>query len=308
MRLPSLKSIEAFDAAAKHLNFTRAGNELSISSAAVSQRVATLEGLLGFELFERHGPKLTMTDAGRACRPVLSRALSQMRDAVGSLQEVTRNPVLTIKASPSFAQKWLVPRLPRFYSHHPEIDLRVWSTTNTVKLEEGDPSLAIYYGIELSEGLPETLVVDFLFQERVFPVASPAYADKHRLRDLADLRNATLLHDDTTRRMGLFPNWRRWCDAFDIRDVNTRRGPRYVVSSIAQEAAVDGQGVGLGRGALVRDDLAAGRLIRPFPECYPLSFQYLFVYPMHFPQRRSFRLFREWLLREAGSHNDGRNA
>jgi len=308
MRLPSLKSIEAFDAAAKHLNFTRAGSELHISSAAVSQRVATLEDSLGFELFDRNGPKLTLTDAGRACRPVLSRALSQMRDAVGSLQEVTRNPVLTIKASPSFAQKWLVPRLPRFYSHHPEIDLRVWSTTNTVQLQEGEPLLAIYYGIETRAGLPDTLAVDFLFEERVFPVASPAYAEKKRLRTLADLRNATLLHDDTMRRMRVFPNWRRWCDAFDVRDINTRRGPRYVVSSIALEAAVDGQGVGLGRGALVKDDLAAGRLLRPFGESYPLSFQYLFVYPMHFPQRRSFRLFRDWLLREAASHNNDRHA
>lgn len=306
MRLPSLKSIEAFEVAAKHLNFTRAGDELHLSSAAVSQRVATLEKSLGFDLFERHGPKLTLTEAGRACRPVLSRALSQMRDAVASLLEEARNSVLTIKASPSFAQKWLVPRLPRFYSRHPELDLRVWSTTTQVQLQEGESALAIYYGIEPAEGLPQSLAVDFLFEERVFPVASPAYANKARLTSLMDLRKATLLHDDTMRRMRVFPNWRRWCDAFEIRGVDTRRGPRYIVSSIALNAAIDGQGVCLGRGALVRDDISDGRLVRPFPESYPLGFQYLLVYPTHFPQLPVFQVFRQWLLDEAAGHIEDR--
>jgi len=305
MRLPSLKCIEAFESAAKHLNFTRASEELNLTSAAVSQRIAALEADLGFPLFERNGPRLRLTEAGELARPILLQSLSQMRSAIGSLQDITQNSLLTIKVSPSFAHKWLIPRLGRFHLRYPNIDLRVWSMTNRIALRGDELCLAVYYGIDPEQGLDANLRVDSMFEEQVFPVCSPQYAEANAPFDSVDaLGRATLLHDDTMQPLVSFPDWRRWCDSFEIEDVDTNHGPRYMVSSMAMNAAIEGQGVCLGRSALASDDLATGRLIQPFSEVYPLTFQYLFVYPQILAEQQNFEVFREWLLEEAARFQD----
>lgn len=305
MLLPSLKSIEAFESAAQYLNFTKAGTELNLTSAAISQRVTSLEDALGYELFERHGPKLKLTEMGEICRPRLIQALSQMRASISSLQEIAGQRVLTVKVSPSFAQKWLIPRLGRFYLNNPKVDLRVWSTTDSVRINQDELCSAIYYGINPSDGILGNQDVDYLFKERVFPVCSPEYYERNlqafRQRNIQQL---VLLHDDTMKPMRSFPDWQRWCEAFGLEDVNTNHGPRFVVSSIAIQAAVEGQGIVLARGALVRDDVRSGKLITPFDDVYPFGFDYLFVYPKILSQNENFNLFLKWLLDEARQHVD----
>lgn len=302
MRLPSIKCIEAFEAAAKHLNFTRASAELNLTSAAVSQRIAALESDLGYALFQRNGPKLRLTEAGELSRPILLQSLSQIRSAIGSLRDITQNSLLTIKVSPSFAHKWLIPRLGRFHLRHPNIDLRVWSMTNRIVLKPDELCLAVYYGIDPQQGLESNFMVDSMFKEQVFPICSPGFAKVHAPFDHLDaLQRAPLLHDDTMKPLVSFPDWRRWCDNFEIDNVDTNHGPRYMVSSMAVNAAIEGQGVCLGRGVLASDDLAAGRLIRPFEEVYPLTFEYLFVYPKLLAQQKNFELFRAWLLEEVSA-------
>lgn len=299
-RLPPLKNIEAFEIAAKHLNFTQAGLDLSITSAAISQRVASLEAALDHKLFHRRGPTLELTEYGQLCRPILNDAMTQMLDAIGSLKDLSENRVLTIKTSPSFAQKWLIPRLGRFNQRHPDIDLQIWSTTDKVHLDEGELYLAIYYGIDPANAIAPSLAVDPLFNEQVFPVCSPGYASQQpKIESMEDLRNLRLLHDDTMSSMQIFPNWRRWFDEFGMKQVDATQGPRFIVSSVALQSAIEGQGVTLARGALVKDDLDAGRLVSPFAETYPLSFEYFFVYPKLLAGRASFRAFREWLHEEA---------
>lgn len=300
MRLPSLKNVEAFEAAAKHLNFTRAGEELNITSAAVSQRVAGLEESLGYRLFLRSGPKLELTDNGMLCLPLLSRALLQMREAVSTLEDVDDISVLTIRASPSFVNKWLIPKLVSFTGANRETDLRILGTSDRIDIEEGERLAAIFYGIEPGQGLAENLAVDRLIREDVFPVCSPDYAATHGpFEALDDLRRIDLLHDETMKAMQSFPTWQRWCENFDLEGVEFNRGLRFRVSELAVEAAVAGLGMALGRGALVRKDIEAGRLVRPFSQIYPLSFDYLLVYPRILNQRPDFQKFRAWILEEA---------
>lgn len=300
MRLPSIKNIEAFEAAARHLNFTRAGEDLNVTSAAISQRVINLEKTLGVKLFHRHGPKLKLTEEGQACRPILQRSLGQMRNTVGLLQDLTISRILTLRASPSFAQNWLVPRLTSFRELHLDVDLRVASTTNSIRVEDGELVMAIYYGIDQKAGLASNLAVDTLFEEHVFPVCSPDYASRNGgITTLNDLQNLFLLHDDTMSALRVFPNWRQWCDYFDLNSVDTNKGFRFVTSALAQEAALAGQGIVLGRGALVADHIRSGRLIAPFTEVFPLGFEYQFVYPRTLLDRDDFAVFRDWLLQKS---------
>lgn len=305
MYLPSLKNIEAFIAAAEKLNFTKAGKELHLTSAAISQRIIALEDTLGMELFTRNGPKLELTDQGQSCLPVFRRVLQQIRDSVGELQDMTQTRILNIKTSPSFAQKWLIPRLGRFKETHSDIDLRIESTTNRVSIKDDELTLAIYYGIDPKESLPGNLGVDTLFKEQVFPVCSPDFAEHYNpINSLTDLKRLPLIHDDTMNVMRIFPNWRRWCDYFDVKGVNSNNGLRYVISGLAVDAAIEGLGMALARGALVRDEMERSRLIRPFEQAYPVNFEYRFIYPKVLSQRDDFIVFRNWLLEEAKEHKE----
>lgn len=309
MRLPSLKNVQAFEAAARHLNFTRAGEDLNLTSAAISQRVVNLEKTLGFELFVRRGPKLVLTPEGQSCRPVLQRALTQMRNTVGLLQDMTISQILTLRTSPSFAQKWIMPRLKSFRTQYPDIDLRIITTTNSVSVEEGELIMAVYYGIDQKVGLASNLSVDTLFDERVFPVCSSNFLDDHGdINELQDLQRLPLIHDDTMTALGVFPNWRQWCDFFELGRVDTSKGLRFVTSGLALDAALDGHGIALGRGALVRDHLSNGRLVRPFTEVFPLRFEYQFVYPRSLSEREDFQCFRTWILDQAQMENVQRGA
>lgn len=308
MHLPSLKSIEAFEVAAKHLNFTKAGDELNLTSAAISQRVAMLESTLGYSLFHRNGPRLTLTDTGKSCLPVLSRALRQTREAVNSLEDIAETSLITIKTSPSFAQKWLIPKIGRFRDRHPEIDLRILGSSDRIDIKEGELIAAVYYGIDLNLGLADNLGVDRLFEERVFPVCSPDFQNQHGpFGSLSDLARVPLLHDETMSAMAVFPSWRRWCENFELTNIDTSRGLRFRVSELAVQATVEGQGMGLGRGALVRHDVESGKLVRPFKEAYPLSFGYQFVYSKLLLQRPDFEPVRQWLADEARDYERQRS-
>lgn len=308
MHLPSLKSIEAFEVAAKHLNFTKAGDELNLTSAAISQRVAMLESTLGYSLFHRNGPRLSLTDTGKSCLPVLSRALRQTREAVNSLEDVAETSLITIKASPSFAQKWLIPKIGRFKDRNPDIDFRILGSSDRIDIKEGELIAAVYYGIDLNRGLAENLGVDRLFEERVFPVCSSDFQDQHGpFGSLSDLGHLPLLHDETMSAMAVFPSWRRWCENFELKNIDTSRGLRFRVSELAVQAAVEGQGMALGRGALVRHDVQRGKLVRPFKETYPLSFGYQFVYSKLLLQRPDFAPIRDWLADEARDYERQRS-
>lgn len=296
-RLPPLNALRAFEAAGRHLSFTRAAEELNVTAAAVSHQVKALEDFLGIALFRRLPRGLLLTEAGQACLPGLSEGFDGLAEAVERARGLEARGVLTVSAPPSLAGKWLVPRLERFREAYPDIDIRVSASMDLVDFARDDVDAALRFGPGRYPGLR----VDRLMGEEIFPVCSPTLlAGPHPLRTPEDLRWHTLIHDDSVTRDETFPDWRMWLHAAGVTGVDVSRGPRFSPSSVAIEAAIDGQGVVLGRGVLVKADLAAGRLVKPFELTFPVAFSYSLVCPEATAERPKIVAFRTWVLEEAG--------
>ncbi|MGP1397150.1 MAG: transcriptional regulator GcvA [Inquilinaceae bacterium] len=290
--LPSLNALRAFEAAGRLLSFTAAARELNVTQAAISHQIKGLEAQLGIRLFRRINRGLLLTDAGQAYLPEVRGAFERLTAATEKLKINESGGVLTVSVLSSFASKWLVPRLRRFRERSPDIDVRLSADDSLVDFDRQDVDIAIRYG----RGVYPGLRADKLLTEEVFPVCSPSLLDgPHPLRDPADLRHHTLLHDD------MRTHWAMWLRAagVDLEGADPHRGPAFTSSSMVLQAAVDGQGVALGRSALASDDLAHGRLIRPFAVSLPIDVAYYVVYPERATDRPKIKAFREWLMDEA---------
>lgn len=289
-RLPPLNGVRAFEAAARHRSFTRAAAELSVTQAAVSQQVRRLEGWLSVRLFHRRENSLELTEAGRAYLPLVTAALAGIADATAQIAPARATGVLTVTTTPSFAAKWLTPRLSGFAAAHPEIDVNVTALHALIDFGGGDADCGIRWG----RGGWDGVTAERLFAEDSFPVCSPALRDRPPgLRTLDDLRRHTLLHDESPAP------WRHWLRAVGMGDVDWVRGPRASEGSLMIQAAIEGQGVALTVQSLVADDLAAGRLVRPFDVSVESEACYYFVAPARTLRRPIVRAFRAWLLAAA---------
>lgn len=292
-RLPPLNSIRAFEAAARHLSFTRAARELNVTQSAVSHQIKALEARLGVPLFRRLNRALLLTDEGQAYLPAVRDALDRLAEATERLLVGETSGTLTVSVMPSFAARWLVPRLARFRDLHPDIDVRLSASDKLVDFARDDVDVAIRYG----RGTYPSLHVTRLLGEDVFPVCSPALRDGDPpLRRLADLARHTLLHDIVD---DICPDWPTWLRLMGADGIDTSRGPVFSDSSMLLQAAVDGQGVALGRSALAAADLEAGRLVKPFDVRTPLDVAYYLVCPRSTAERPKIAAFRAWLLAEA---------
>ncbi|MDX1514041.1 MAG: transcriptional regulator GcvA, partial [Gammaproteobacteria bacterium] len=228
-KLPPLNALRAFEAAARHLSFTRAAEELHVTQAAVSHQVKSLEEYLGIKLFRRFNRSLLLTDEGQAYLPTMTKAFDLMSDATSRLVKKDPAGPLTVSVLPSFAARWLVPRLGRFRRAHPEIDLRIDPATQLVDFGRGDVDVGIRYGRGEYPGLRS----DRLMEEDIFPVCSPALLDgEHPLKDPEDLAHHTLLHDDG------HGDWRTWLLAAGVDGVDPTRGPIFTDSSMLIQAAM----------------------------------------------------------------------
>lgn len=297
-RLPSLNALRAFEAAARHLSLTKAAEELHVTPAAVSHQIKALEADLRVPLMRRVKGEFVLSEAAKAGLPGLRDAFDRLQDAVRRmrLDEVSR--ILTVSAAPSFAATWLVPRLDRFKESFPEIDVRLEASFRLIDFGRDDVDLAIRYGPGDYEGLHAVL----LFDEEMFPVCSPRLIERGPpLREPRDLARHNLLHLDWTPEKGVWPDWRMWLVAAGAEEVYTDRGPRFTQQSIALQAAAQGQGVALGSPALVADDLAAGRLVKPFDFSVPVDFCYFAVAPPDTAELPKVRAFRDWLVTEAAA-------
>jgi LysR family transcriptional regulator, glycine cleavage system transcriptional activator len=289
-RLPPLNAVRAFEAAARHLSFTRAAEELAVTQGAVSHQVKALEAQLGLRLFHRLHQRLQLTSAGEAYLPIVREALDRLAAGTEQLVASERSSRLTVSVSPNFAAKWLVHRLGRFVLDHPAIDLRISASLHHVDFASEDVDMAVRHG----EGRWPDLHVTRLCREEIFPVCSPHLTDGARPpRDLADLRHHTLLHLDDRR------DWAKWLDAAGVESFDLRRGVVFNQASMAIDAAVDGQGIALARTALAASDLLAGRLVRPFPLALPVRYAYYIVCPKATVERPKIAFMRDWLLAEA---------
>jgi LysR family glycine cleavage system transcriptional activator len=289
-RLPSLNAMRAFEAAARHLSFSRAADELHVTKAAVSHQVKALEDELGLPLFRRLNRALMLTDAGQTLYPAVSEALAIMGTAVARLKRQDQAGGLTVTMLDSFAAIWLVPRLGRFRTLHPEIDVRISTSDDSVDFSQSDVDLAIRYGAGRWPGVH----AERIMTEEIFPVCAPALLERGpRLEKPADLNNHTLLHD-----YGL-ETWRRWLTAVGATDVDAERGPHYHHSNLVLQAAEQGDGVALARSVLAADALASGRLVRPFDIILPAEYAYYVVCPPDHLKRPKVKAFRDWLFAES---------
>ena len=296
--LPPLNALRAFEAAARHLSFTKAAEELNVTQAAISHQVKALEETLGIQLFRRLNRRLMLTDAGQGYLPPLREALDGIAAATRRLRAHDQAGPLRVSVLNSFAAKWLLARLPRFRDRHPEIDVVVTSTDKLTDFGQEEFDMGIRYGMGR---YPDTLRTDLLMRDSVYPVCSPSLLEgPHPLRVPEDLRHHTLLHD-TVSGTDDSPDWRFWLKRVGVDGVDPDRGPGYSDTGMVLAAAIAGQGVALGRSSLSDDDVAAGRLIKPFGPTLPTRFAYYLASPEAIADRPKIRRFRDWLLEEAGT-------
>lgn len=295
-RLPPLVALRTFEVVARHLSLIRAADELCVTPAAVSHQIRTLEAHLGIQLFRRSGRNIVLTEAGQACLPGIRGGFEMLTDAIATLDTLSEGGVLTVSVAPSFAVKWLVPRLDRFQELHPAIDVRVAASNQLANFASDNVDLAIRYG---SGRYPE-VKVERLLSEAVFPVCSPALLVQQGLKKPKDLGQVTLLHDDSPDEDQSCPTWQMWLKAAGADSVDSNRGPRFTQSSLVIEAAIHGKGVALAKATLADADLKSGRLVRLFRDETPLDFAYFIVGPQRKLILPKVAAFVEWLRSEAG--------
>lgn len=298
-KLPPLTTLPAFDAAARYLSFTKAAAELNVTHGAISRAVRNLEDQLGVQLFERGTRSVSLTPAGAAYAAEIGTALDRISAATIVATAPRSAHVLTVSTSDGFAGRWLVPRLYRFHRAHRDIDVRIATSGLLADFVRDGIDIAIRYG----SGDYEGVVSELLSEVDVFPVCSPELLKgEHPLREPADLRYHTLIHDG-------FPiDWATWLERAGISDINPNSGVRFDSATYATEAAVHGEGVLLGRSTLVSADLASGRLVRPFGQEIKASSSYYVVYLATALRQRKVRAFRDWLLAESNIDNGSREA
>ncbi len=296
-RLPPLNALRAFEAAARHMSFTRAADELNVTPAAISQQVRTLEDWLGTPLFRRLTRALRLTEAAQAALPLMTEAFDQLADAVARLEADMDAPNLVVSASPTFATKWLVPRLAHFNDAHPDINIRIDASLGVIQDFDRE---GVHVAVRLGAGDYPGMRVDKLVDEDVSPACSPALiADDHPhpLRTPNDLRHHRLLHVDWGPVKDP-PTWKYWFDALGIQGIDAERGPTFTVEDLAISAAMAGQGVVLVSTLAVQDDLANGRLVRPFDIVMPSNSAFWIVAPERTADRPKVAAFREWIMEE----------
>lgn len=295
-RLPPLNALRAFEAAARHGGFVPAAEELGVTPAAISHQIKGLEEHLDLQLFVRQRRAVVLTAAGEALLPGLTEAFDQMARAVTTVQRTLGDDrPLVIATSPSFAAKWLMPRLPAFLERHRDSAVRVETEAVPGDLRSGDVDLAIRCDTgdgEAAEGLDG----ERLFADRVFPVCAPVL--RLAVRTPTNLTTQTLIHDQPESE-GLGVGWAGWLHAAGAPTLVPRGELRVSHATLALDAAARGQGVALGRGALVAPELKAGSLVRPFE----LAVENPCAYRLQHPRGRALRAlaasFRDWLMEEA---------
>lgn len=288
--LPPLAALRAFEAAARLESMTKAAEELCVTQTAVSHQVRVLEEALDVQLFIRRPRRLELTAQGRAWANMLGDVFARLYAGNRALRATSARPRPSVNISvlPSFAARWLVPRLGRFLLSHPDVDVRLSPSAELVDLNASDVDVGIRYG----NGKYPALKVQRLCTDAWVVVCAPHLRSRARLKVPADLARFTLLHDDNQ-------GWKSWLQARALKSIDSDRGPLLTDSSMLVEAAVSGQGVGLVRLALAVDELEKGRLVTPFPRIAPLptGMSYSLVRRIG-PERPEVAAFCAWVLQE----------
>jgi LysR family glycine cleavage system transcriptional activator len=301
-RLPSLDLLKGFDAAARHTSFTRAAEELFLTQSALSRQIQTLEEQVGVALFERRHRELRLTDAGQILHATARTVLDDVTHAMAKIRREQSSQPLTVSTNQPFASLWLIPRLARFRERCPDVDVFISADNRIIDLDRERIDLAVRYctAAAAPTGAPR------LFGERLVPVCSPALTrDRDRpLRRPQDLAHHVLIHIDDER--GRFPwlNWSVWFAAMGMEQVVPAGSVRFNHFDQAIQAAVDGQGVALGRVPLIDALLQRRSLVAPFPDKYATTRAYFVVRGSQAAMRPEAESFVEWLCEEARVETD----
>jgi LysR family transcriptional regulator, glycine cleavage system transcriptional activator len=261
-QLPPLTTLRSFEASARLLSFSKAADELHVTHGAVSRAIRHLEDHLGVRLFKRSVRAVNLTATGAAYAASVRDVLGRLATATAVIMDQQSMGVLNISTLDSFAAKWLIPRLFRFRQAHGDIEVRLATSVKLADFVNDGIDIAIRYGSGRYPGVKAEL----LMREEVFPVCSPRLVKgAHPLKSAADLKHHTLIHD------AFEIDWAMWLKTAGVEGVDPYRGPRFESSDHAVQAAIQGEGVVLGRSALVGDDLQAGRLVKPFSVSLPAT-------------------------------------
>jgi LysR family glycine cleavage system transcriptional activator len=296
--MPALDLLVGFEAAARHLSFTKAGEELYLTQSAVSRQIKELEDQLGVPLFQRRHRALSLTEAGQQFHAVAAQVITTMRAAMERLcAQVGKRRSFSVTTTASFAALWLIPRLAGFTRDHPHVDVRITAETKVQDLERDGLDVALRHGPASLAG-PSAVR---LFGERVFPVCSPKLLKKLPLKKPDDLKNHVLLqyHDPDVRHPWL--HWNTWLEVAGVADL--RPAGRLSFSGYEQiiPAAVAGHGVALGRSPLVKDLIDSKQLTAPFKSMADPARAYFVIVSRDAAQRPEVSAFVEWLKSEAAT-------
>ena len=289
-----LNALRTFEAVARHVSFTRAAHELHITPGAVSQQIRSLEQQLGCPLFQRSRRSVALTELALRMLPDVQSGFAALSRATHDQILSPAEKTLTISVAPSFASKWLMPRLTDFSRQHPDIDLRISATVALADFKRDNVDLAI----RLGRGNYPSLHAEPLFTEAVTPLCSPGVLKKAPLRKPDDLQNHRLLHDTSIPGEQEQSTWVRWLHLADASRVQSRRGARFSLAELALQAAIEGAGVVMGRLTLAERDIAAGRLVQPFKIALSLDVRYFLVVEKASLDRPEVQAFRVWLRRQ----------
>lgn len=291
-RFLPLNSLRTFEAAARHLSFSRAAEDLRLTHSAISHRIRALEDHLGVTLFVRRARGVELTEEGRVLASSVRQAFACISGALSALQPASKS-TLTISVLPAFAARWLIPRLGQFSAKYPEIQINL-RTSSTLPNFRGD---GVDVGIQFGAGRLPGIRSEKLFGECLYPVASPRLP-RGLPRSPDDLVDYVLISDSIAA-------WEPWLAAAGLDRSRMRFGNLYGDSALLRDAAVHGQGIALAHGSLADQDVASGRLMRLFDTIVQCESAYYLMYPSAREHERKIRLFQEWLLEEVAQGGAG---
>ncbi len=291
-RLPPLTALRAFEAAARHLSFAKAAEELYVTPAALSYQIKSLETDLGVPLFRRLNRAVELTEAGRLLAPGVSQGFEALKAAVRNVNRLRESRGLVLTAGPAFTAKWLAPRIYRFVERRPDVEVRIVASLKKMEFDRDEVDAAIRF---TRQGEEPGCYVETLIHELMTPVCAPSMAA--RLKAPGDLASVPLIHDDSLALMQKPPNWGDWLKAAGV-EIDWRRGTRFSNADQTLEAAAAGGGVALGRLALAAGDLRSGRLVAPFDVAIDTGAHFNFVCPAGMETRPEFAALLSWLRDE----------
>ena len=289
-RLPPMQALRAFEAAARMRSLTRAAESLHLTHGAISHQIKSLEADFGVRLVERAGRGIRLTDEGERFATRVRAVLADLGDAVREVTERANPRQLRVSVIPSFAARWLLPRIGRFFAAHPDIDLDVSATNALADFKRDDVDVAIRHGLGDWPGVVSEHVLD----DTSFPVCSPRLANGVLPARPADLSRYTLLRSEGE-------SWKSWFEAAGLDWPEPTRGPMFSDSSHTMQAAIDGQGIALARSSLLGNDVHNGVLVRLFDIVVSLPRKYFLVYPPRLVDSPKLAPFREWLFDEVAA-------